>query len=462
MPELRAVTLTARQPLSLGTRHNPGTVVHRTHRHVRGTTLRGALAQVWIAHHGRPDQLATTDPALLDRFVELFERHVRYGPLYPDGWSLVPLSVRRCKYRTEPGCARWSADEAFEAEGGAEACGVCGGPAEPSKGRLERWDADDPRPLLRQSTHVELTPEGVAAKGQLYAREAIRAGTTFTGELTLPDDLSAPAREWLVAERSVRLGGRGSTSGLATFATRPAPTRPPATGRRLALRFTSPGLLVDACGLPALGPSEEELSDLLGTGVTITRVWVRHERVGGWNRATNLPKPEELAVSAGSTFLLACEREPQPARLAALHAAGLGLRRNEGYGSVRVDAEPWTPPPPRPTATAEAETGAAGPEAAGTGAGEAGGTAEDDTTSPAGIARVLNDTGYGPWLLNKLRDYVSTRRSGRAPHTDLLAATTLRAFRPSHRDLLERLLLTDDLGLLDEVVRHLNVLVRRG
>ncbi|TDC19422.1 hypothetical protein E1265_23910 [Streptomyces sp. 8K308] len=450
MPEIRTMTLTARQPLSLGTRHNPGTALLRSHRHVRGTVLRGALAQAWITEHGRPDELAGSDPALLAQFVELFERHVRYGALFLDGWALLPLSVLRCKYRSEPACARWHADEAF-GDGPTEECGACGGPAESAKGEIESF-GEWAGPLLRQSTHVELTADGVAAEGQLFAREAIRARddhgrtTTLSGELVVPDDLSAAARDWLTAEHRVRVGGRGSTSGLATLAIGPAtPELAQPTARRLALRFTAPALLVDGAGLPVLRPSEPELAELLGTAVTIERSWARHERIGGWNRATNLPKPEEPAVSAGSTYLLHCAEVPDAKRLRRLCDSGLGLRRNEGYGSLRIDTEPWSPPSGR------------------TPTGDGASQVDENTEAPARTAALLQATGHGPWLLDKLRSYARDRAaSGRPPHTDLLAATTLRDLRPSDRSALERLLLDPELSALDEVLRHLNVLVRRG
>lgn len=445
MPHLRTVTLTARQPLSLGTRPNPGTALLRTHRHIPGTVLRGALAQVWIAAHGKPDELAHSDPSLLAHFVELFERHVRYGALLPYGWSLVPLSVRRCKYRHTAACSQWSVDEALGAA--AEECAVCAGPAELSKGQVEPFDPSAGR-LVRQSTHVELTEDGVAAEGQLFTREAIRPQddnnqpTRFRGHLILPDDLSAQADEWLRAEHHVRIGGRRSTSGLALVTSSPAAPASVATGQRLALRFTAPALLTDDCGLPALRPQKSELAALLGTDVTIERSWVRHERIGGWNTAANLPKPEELAVSAGSTFLLDCAQPPALKRIRALCDRGLGLRRNEGFGLLRVDTEPWsapthTPDPPSSIATAPGSSVA------------------------TRIAAVLHATGHGPWLLTHLRTYAQQRATGQRPsHTDLLAATTLRDLRPSDRAALERLLLDPDPDLLGEVLRHLNPLVR--
>lgn len=443
MSHLRTVTLTAHQPLSLGTRPNPGTALLRTHRHVPGTVLRGALAQVWIAAHGKPDQLAHSDRPLLTQFLELFERHVRYGDLLPYGWALVPLSVRRCKYRPTAACSRWSADETLGTA--AEECAVCNGPAELSKGQVEPFGTATDR-LLGQSTHVELTENGIAAEGQLFSREAIRPRDDndeprlFHGKLVVPDDLSVQDRQWLIAEHRVLIGGRRSTNGLAVVTSTPTTPTPAASAEQLTLRFTAPALLTDDYGLPLLHPQEPELSALLGTDVTITRSWVRHERVGGWNTAANLPKPEELAISAGSTYLLRCASPPAAERVQALCDLGLGLRRNEGFGALRIDTEPWSPP----THT-QSRPGTATPSAAAT------------------VAALLHATGHGPWLLTNLRTYVQQRAAAQNPSpTDLLAATTLRDLRPSDQIAVEKLLLDPDPNLLGEVLRHLNLLVRRG
>ena len=197
--------------------------------------------------------------------------------------------------------------------------------------------------------------------------------------------------------------------------------------------------------MPLLHPAEDELSTLLDTDVTVKRRWVRHERVGGWNRATNLPKPEELAVSAGTVYLLRCTQAPAPQRVRALCDAGLGMRRNEGFGALQLDTEGWSAPAYSP----------AKPDGA---------TATPARDSEAArTARTLNATDHGPWLLTNLSAYARERAtSARPPYTELLAATKLRNLRPSDRATLERLLLHPDQRLLGEVLRHLELLVRRA
>jgi CRISPR-associated protein Csx10 len=214
---------------------------------------------------------------------------------------------------------------------------------------------------------------------------------------------------------------------------------PAPTGSDLILRFTSPALLTDTSGLPVLRPHQHLLADLLGTDVEIHRSWLRHERIGGWNTAANLPKPEEIAISAGSTLQLECGHPPSLEHLEALCASGIGLRRNEGFGSIEFDTRPWRPPIPTTSAARTEHT---------------------IGTDAVALAELLLATEKGPWMLTKLADYARHRTSAAAP-TDLLNATELRDLRPSTRTRLAELLNDADPHVLEEVVRRLNVLVRR-
>ena len=50
--------------------------------------------------------------------------------------------------------------------------------------------------------------------------------------------------------------------------------------------------------------------------------------------ASGLPKPAELAVVAGSTYVISTERAVPDAILDRLSLRGLGLRRHEGFGDL--------------------------------------------------------------------------------------------------------------------------------
>lgn len=454
-------TVTARQQLSLGTRPT-GTAPTRTHRHIPGSVLRGALASVWISAHGTPDRLHSSDPRLYGRFVELFEGAVRYEPLYAPGWGTVPMSVLRCKYPRDEECASWVEDEAFptsppDGDGGV-LCPNCGAPGRRSKGTVESVHASESaRDLVGQTVRLQLDDAtGTAERGLLFTREALQPRTgagaprTFTGRVVVPADLSPDALAWLTGpdRHRVHLGGRRSTGGGADLSLTPAATTgtPAVTGRRLALRLTAPALFTDTSGLPRTVPDTAELGELLGVPVTLVRSWTRHEHIGGWHAAANLPKPVELAAGAGSTFLLELAEPADPHRVAALADRGLGLRRAEGFGALTVATTAWRPPAPPPL-----------PDAA-----PAAGYSDADRVEAA--ARMLADTGHGSWFFTELRAYVTARRQGAERSAALLDRPHLADLTPGQRRTVEAVLMRPDreLPLLGDILVRLEAHVRAG
>ncbi|AOR31082.1 hypothetical protein BFF78_08535 [Streptomyces fodineus] len=469
-------TVTARQPLALGTRP-AGTAPTRTHRHIPGSVLRGALAALWIAAHGTPDRLQNADPALYAQFIELFEGGVRYEPLYAPGWQIVPMSVLRCKYPRNQTCASWVEDEAFPAADDG-LCPHCKAPGMRSKGVVEpvhtaASPSESTRDLVSQAVRLQLDDAtGTAEDGLLFTREALRPrmrdgrARTFTGRIVVPASLSAGALAWLTrpARHRLHLGGRRSTGGGADLHLTPATpamstaaggagaaprssTDDPGAGagKCLALRLTSPALLTDPCGLPMTAPDTGELGNLLGVPVTLVRSWMRHEHIGGWHAAANLPKPVELAASAGSTYLIEPARPPEPGRVAALADRGLGLRRAEGFGSLTVAATAWRPTaPPRLTAAAPA------------------GYSDADRVEAA--AQILTQTGHGAWFLNELRAYITARAQGAERHTSLLDRPHLAGLTPGQRRTVEAILMRPDheLPLLDAILIRLEARIRSG
>ncbi|WP_329543354.1 hypothetical protein OG548_45880 [Streptomyces sp. NBC_01356] len=465
--------VTARQPLALGTRP-AGTAPTRTHRHIPGPVLRGALAALWIAAHGTPDRLQTTAPDLYAQFIELFEGVVRYEPLYAPGWQTVPMSVLRCKYPRNQQCARWAEDEAFPAAGDG-LCPHCKAPGARSKGAVEPVHTqasaqESTHDLVSQTVRLQLDDAtGTAERGLLFTREALRPRTrdgdarTFTGRITVHPGISAEALAWLTgpAHHRLHLGGRRSTGGGADLRLTPT-TRTALSGEagegtshsdgagspdghRLALRLTSPALFTDPCGLPLPVPDTSELAALLGVPVTLLRSWTRHEHIGGWNAAANLPKPVELAASAGSTYLLELALPPEPERLAFLADRGLGLRRTEGFGSLTTATTAWQPPPP-PAAPSAAPTG------------------YSDRDRVEAAAHVLAQTGHGAWFLNELRAYTTARSQGAERHATLLDRPHLADLTPGQRHTVEAILMRPDheLPLLDAILVRLEAMLRSG
>jgi CRISPR-associated protein Csx10 len=302
--------------------------------YVPGSTLRGALAAAWIREHGPP---GTANPRR-EEFIGLFERDIRYGPLLQEGTAVVPLSAVWCKYPATPACEKWSTDAAVD--GDAFTCPHCGDGTETGKGEVAAV-------RVRRILRTRLDAAGRAMDGYLYARHELESGLAYRGHLT-------GTHPWLREPREIWLGGRTSTRGLATIQVTPdadepaAPAVPfsPRADGALVVRFTSPALIVDDAGRPALDPAAEILHLLGMPSAALERslCWTRPVRVGGWHAASGLPKPVELAMAMGSVAVLQLREQPGPEQLQRLAREGAGLRRIEGFGSVQVNPSPWRLP----------------------------------------------------------------------------------------------------------------------
>ncbi len=346
MPEVIA---TARQGLAVGgsaeVGYDKGTLPY-----VPGSTVRGALATAWIQQNGIPD---SSNP-LREQFIALFERDIRYGPLLQDGTAVIPLSAVWCKYPSTPACEAWSADAAID--GDITTCPHCGKGTDTGKGEVTGV-------RVQRILRTRLDQEGRALNGNLFARHELESGLTYRGHL-------AGQHPWLTQPREIWLGGRTSTCGLADIrvAGEPAglatPTIP-ASSRQdgaLVIRLTSPAVIVDDAGRPALDPAREILR-VLGMEAEALRAstcWTRPVRVGGWHAASGLPKPVELAMSMGSAAVLHFSQQPSHEQLRRLASEGIGLRRIEGFGTVDINPQAWQRPAVKPPAQ-PAEEGPATP-----------------------------------------------------------------------------------------------------
>jgi CRISPR-associated protein Csx10 len=327
MPEVTAI---ARQGLAIGGPAEVG-FDKTTLPYIPGSTLRGALASVWISEHGIPE---AGNPRR-EEFIGLFERDIRYGPLFQDGTSVIPLSATWCKYPSAKACEAWSTDAAVDGDAGT--CPHCGSGTDTGKGEVTGV-------RMRRVLRTELDGDGRPVDGRLYARHELESGITYRGYLT-------SGHPWLQQHREIWLGGRASTRGLATITVTPEPDAPAppmiaasvrADGA-LVVRLTSPAIIVDDAGRPALDPVPEILR-VLGmsrSAVASSRCWTRPVRVGGWHAASGLPKPAELAMELGSVVTLQLRDQPGPGSLLRLALEGIGLRRIEGFGSVQVNPPPW-------------------------------------------------------------------------------------------------------------------------
>jgi CRISPR-associated protein Csx10 len=74
--------------------------------------------------------------------------------------------------------------------------------------------------------------------------------------------------------------------------------------RRLVIRLLAPGIFVDTKGRPYWLPDITKLAVTLGVPVAFDAAFARPTVVSGWHAVSNLPKPRDFAVAAGSVFVL--------------------------------------------------------------------------------------------------------------------------------------------------------------
>jgi len=335
------VTANVEQLLDAGGR--PEASFHRRSLpYVSGTVVRGAFAQRWINEHGLPT--ATTENQRV--FTDIFHRSIHWGQLSPHGSAVKSLSLLTHKHREQINgeqCAGTGVDRAYltdeERVLPQMTCPVAGCRLEPSKGG---WASA--AQLLSSRTRAGLVDSGgrreVAEDGKLFTREGIRAGSILVGRL-------GGSHEWLTGllaqtePIAMRLGGQKSVNGrsmieLSNDLDTLDPPTPLYNPNRVLLVAESPCVLVDDAGRPQLVPRLGELADLAGSEPHIIGSWARPVTIGGWDLVSGLPKPEEIAVTAGSTWLLEFDKPVDPEGLNRLQG-GLGLRRIEGYGAMSVN-----------------------------------------------------------------------------------------------------------------------------
>jgi CRISPR-associated protein Csx10 len=318
---MSVLTLTLRQPAQLGDRPQDDFVL-ATMKHLPGTAVRGAFAAAWIARHGAPEP---GNPRRTE-FLRLFEGGVRFGALLRPGTEFASLAVARHKYDPNPDCQIVAHDQA-RGDDPPPQCPDCGSPLETRAGITGE------APKTRRRTSVAIGDNDVAIRGALFTRETLNAGQSFTGTLIAGDPGDLPL---LARLAPVRVGGRRTTHGLAdaSITDGEIPGLEPLGEQTFVIRLRSPGIFTDPCGRPAREPSDEELSDILQVPARVRRSWTRWQEVGGWHIASGLPKPSELAVLAGSTFIIETERAPGLRAVEALARRGVGLRRHEGFGDL--------------------------------------------------------------------------------------------------------------------------------
>lgn len=111
---------------------------------------------------------------------------------------------------------------------------------------------------------------------------------------------------------------------------------PFAVGTIFTVNLLSDAILLEQGWLPTQEFSAAMLKEATGIEATLLRSFTTTQVVGGWNVSWQRPKPSEIAVSMGGVYVFRTEQKPDYARLAALQLDGIGERRAEGYGQIRI------------------------------------------------------------------------------------------------------------------------------
>lgn len=293
---------------------------------IPGTVIRGALAAAWWKEHD--------DQAQFDRlFAERLRVYLAAPRRGDERADLIPMSWSRPKY-----------DRGDYQPGGVADSGRVAG---------RGWDV--PRALLVETTRTALEG-GVAVKGQLFTRRAVRKDVELVGYLCVDDDAGTG---WLTTDRSLWVGGDASVAGKCEWRCEevedPFPVPPPGD---VTVTLLQAAILLDEYGANSLdlaGAVKRAIADAGGNAIVRNEV-VRPEQVGGWHGRAGFPKPMEWALGAGSSVTLTAADEKALLTL----RAGIGIRRQEGYGAIAITAQHERPdyfgslaPAPRAAPVAE-------------------------------------------------------------------------------------------------------------
>lgn len=225
------------------------------------------------------------------------------------------------------------------------------------------------------AVHTQRDPvkgRSTSDQGAVYQYEALAAGQTFVAQIVCHEDGDTAVLVDLLKGTHQIGGARGAGYGrviidpetITTTAVREMPgTLTLQSNERLLVTCLSDLLLQDKQGQFQVDPTlvkialEKRLDCTLSWfGGDQPNAFINGTYVGGFNRKWGLPLPQAKAISMGSVFVFEPSDGVTIDKLQEVEAAGLGLRRAEGFGRVAFNwqTEPeWAieipPPPERPS-----------------------------------------------------------------------------------------------------------------
>lgn len=320
--------------------------------YIPGSALRGMLANLYLA--GKKEDAA---------FRRLFvEGGIQFGNLHPEPGRRLPLSAYSCKqhagftgdklpsFMAPPHRVVDRLWEDFLPEP-PQRCADCQQPLT----QLERtfytghnaFESVSPTLTSRMSTAV-VGNSGSARQGSLHSQQELAAQQTFNGYLVCSQADLATLQDGLGGQEIQGYLGR-KRSGLVKVSLEQKEknwdeplvvSSPKYPGKAFAaLTCTSDLILVDELLRPVTSLTTENLAVLSSppARVEIVKAFAASRTVAGWLGIGKIFKENDLAITAGSTFLLQFRENDQQVVqewMQRLAVQGLGLRRSEGFGQV--------------------------------------------------------------------------------------------------------------------------------
>lgn len=355
--------------------------------YVPGSTLRGALADAYLAKH----DMNANDPDFQALFVS---GQVSYPDLWPslppNDTVLLPLSARACKrhgFDHPSSVSDGLLARAYQSASGKKSCqevvGVdknqkkkCGADLDRTRGYLSDLATKKPLRLahrLRMNVAMERAI-GSQAHGFLFSHETVqthvknekneddKSGMVFAGTLRTESKASLERLKSFAPEgTSLGIGASrtrglgevevaGWEEGLITTPTlsdrwdelnkKAAMVGAPKGKKVFSITLLSHLILRDELLQPRL--ENLDSSDFgLHPKLNCVACFANAIVVAGWNAALGMPKPDSVALCRGSVWLFETEEELQKEildQLQQIEDAGLGERRSEGFGRVQICA----------------------------------------------------------------------------------------------------------------------------
>ena len=222
-------------------------------------------------------------------------------------------------------------------------------------------------PALRTRTGINYAT-GTVMQSILYNRAVLPEGTNFWGEWYIDDAIASDFQTFVetVADAGLVRVGNNRTRGLGRvtinlseqeveniaalqrrvqmfdhalrMAAEAVGISTPAA-LYVPLTLTSDAILYDRLLRPQLQITGDYLRETWGlTNAQVVYQVAGVRRVEGWNTLWGLPKADELAIAMGAVFLIALPTNDIDVfeRLYKLQEQGIGARRTEGFGTIRV------------------------------------------------------------------------------------------------------------------------------